>query len=155
MAYGDFKDLNRRTAADKVLRGKAFKITKDLKYDGYQQGLASVVYKFFNGKTSGSCIKSENISNKKLAEESYKPIIREFEKRKVHSHFIDNIWGADLADMQLISKFNKGFRFLLCVIEIYSKFAWVIYLKGKKELQLLMPFKKFQLNQIANQIKYG
>ena len=55
-----------------------------------------------------------------------------FEKRKVNSPFIDNIWVADLADMQLINKFNKGFRFLLCVIDIYSKYAWVIPLKDKK-----------------------
>ena len=63
-----------------------------------------MVYKFFNKKTSGSGIK--NISNKELAEELNKPIIRKFNKRKVQSPFIDNIWGTDLADMQLISKFN-------------------------------------------------
>ena len=109
-AYGDFKDLNRRTYADKVLRDKAFDIAKDPKYDGYQ--LASMVYNFFDKKTSGSGIKNENISNKQLAEELQKPIIRKFNKRKVHSPFIGNIWGSDLADMPLISKFNKGFRFL-------------------------------------------
>ena len=58
MAYGDFKDLARRTAADKVLRNKAFNIAKDLKYDGYQRELASIVYKFFDKKTAGSGIKS-------------------------------------------------------------------------------------------------
>ena len=112
MSYGDFKDLNRRTAADKVLRDKAFNIAKDPKYDGYQRGLASIVYKCFHKKTSGSGIKNENISNKELAEELHKPIIRNFNKRKLHSPFIDNIWGADLADMKLISKFNKYFKFL-------------------------------------------
>ena len=71
-------------------------------------------------------------SNKELAEELQKPVTRKFNKRKVHSPFIDNIWGYDLADMQLISKFNKGFRFLLCIIDIYSKYAWVILLKDKK-----------------------
>ena len=111
MAYGDFKDLTRRTASDKILRDKAFNIAKNPKYDGYQRGLASMVYKFFVKKTSGSGIKNENISNKRLAEELHKPVIRKFNKRKVHSPFIDNIWGADLADMQLISKFNKRFRF--------------------------------------------
>ena len=132
MAYGDFKDLTRRTAADKVLRDKAFNIAKDTKCDGYQRGLASIVYKFFDKKISGSGIKNENISDKELAEELQKLIIRKFNKRKAHSSFIDNIWGADLADMQLISKFNKGFRFLLCVVDIYSKYAWVIPLKDKK-----------------------
>ena len=111
MAHGDFKDLNRRTFADKVLRDKAFNIVKDPKYDGYQRGLASMVYKYFDKKTSGSGIKNENISNKELAEELHKPIIRKFNKIKVHSPFIDNIWGIDLADMQLISKSNKRFRF--------------------------------------------
>ena len=71
------------------------------------------------------------MSNKELAEESHKPIIRKFEKRKVHSPFIDSIWGLDLADMELTRKLNKGFRFLLCVVDIYSKYAWVIPLKDK------------------------
>ena len=57
----------------------------------------------------------------------HKPIIRKFEKRKVCSGFKDNIWGADLADMQLISKFNKGFRFLLCVIDIFSKMLGLFF----------------------------
>ena len=70
-----------------------------------------MVYRLFDKKNSGSGIKNENISNKELAEELHKPIIRKFNKIKVHSPFIDNIWGIDLADMQLISKSNKGFRF--------------------------------------------
>ena len=81
---------------------------------------------FLIKKTSGSVIKNENIPNIKLSEELNKPIIRKFDKRKAHSSFIDNIRGAVLADMQLIIKFNKGFSFLLCVIDIYSKYAWVI-----------------------------
>ena len=72
-----------------------------------------MVYKFFNKKSSGGPIKNEIISNKELAEEIHKPIIRKFEKRKVHSSFIDNIWSADLADMQLITKFTKEFRFFI------------------------------------------
>ena len=91
-----------------------------------------MIYNFFYKKTSGSSIKNENISNKELAKELHKPVIRKFNKRKVHSPFIDNICGADVADMQLISKFNKRFRFLLCIINIYSKYAWVIPLKDKK-----------------------
>ena len=84
-------------------------------------------------KASAGAIKNEIISNKQIAEELHKPIIRKFEKRKVHSSFVDNIWGADLADMQLMSKFNEEFNFLLCVIDIYSKYAWVIPLKDKKK----------------------
>ena len=68
---------------------------------------------------------------------------------------MDIIWSADLADMLLINKFNKGYRFLLCVKDIYSKYAWVIPLKDKKALQLLMLFKTFYMNQITIQIKYG
>ena len=64
----------------------------------------------------------------------------------MYSSFIDSIWGTDLADMQLINKFNKGFQFLSCVIYIYSKYAWIIPLKDKKVLQLLMLFKKFYIN---------
>ena len=63
--------------------------------------------------------------------------------------------GADLADMQLVSKFNKGFRFLLWFIDIFSKYAWVVPLKDKKVLQLLMLFKKYWNNLIENQTKYG
>ena len=69
--------------------------------------------------------------NEQLAEELHKPIIRKFTKRKIYSPFKDNTWGPDLVDMQLISKFNKGFRFL-CVIDIFSKYAWVFPLKDKK-----------------------
>ena len=60
-----------------------------------------------------------------LREELHKSIIRKFKKIKVQSPFTDNIWGADLADMRLISTFNKGIRFLLCVIEIYIIMQWL------------------------------
>ena len=81
MAYGDFKDLTKRTDADKILRDKAFNIAKDLKYDGYQRGLASVVYKLFDKKTTGSGIKSMP-QNEQLAEERHKHIIRKLKKNK-------------------------------------------------------------------------
>ena len=72
------------------------------------------------------------MSNKELPVELHKPILINFEKEKVHSLFIDNMWGTDLADMQLISKFKKRFWFLSCIIDIYSKYAWVAPLKYKK-----------------------
>ena len=97
MAYGKAKDLVRRTQSDKILRNKAFKIASDPKYDGYQRGLASMVYKFFDKKPSGRGVISE--ANYQLADEFHKPIIRIFKKRKVYSSFRDNIWGVDLADM--------------------------------------------------------
>ena len=90
MAYGDFKNLNRRTAPDKVLRYKALNIAKDPKYIQHiQLELASMLNKLFDKKSPGSGIK--NISNKELAEELHKPIIRKFDKGKVYSLFIDNI----------------------------------------------------------------
>ena len=143
MAYGDFKDLKRRTAADNVLRDKTLNIPKNPKYDGYHRGLASMVYKFFdkNTKNGGVTLANKSIpQNEQLAEELHKPIIRKFKRREVYSAFKDNIWAADLADMQLISKFNKGFRFLLCVIDIYSKYAWVVPLKDKKGVSIINAF---------------
>ena len=121
-AYSDSKDLIKRTVADKILTNKAFDIAKDPKYDGYQRGLASMVYKFFDKKSKGCGAKHVNTKlipqNEQLADELHKPIIRKFKKRKVYSVFRDNIWAADLADMQLLSRYNKGIRFLLCVIDI-------------------------------------
>ena len=80
-AYSDSKDLTNRTVTDKILKNKAFNIAKDPKYDGYQRGLASMVYKFFDSKVSGSGAKL-TLQNEQLAEELHKPIIRKFEKKK-------------------------------------------------------------------------
>ena len=120
ISYGDFRDLNRRTAADKVLRDKAFNIAKNPKYDGYQRGLASMVHNVFDKKLQVVLLKLIFLQNKKLAKELKKSIIRKFEIRKVNSPFIRNIWGADLADIQLISKFNKGFRFYYVLLIFVS-----------------------------------
>ena len=115
MAYGDFKDWARRTASDKVLRDKAFNIAKNSKYGGYQRSFASMVYKFFYKKSASVTDKSakgggvNNVikQNEQLAEKLHKPIITKLEKIKAYSSFKQNIWGADLADMQLMSKFNN------------------------------------------------
>ena len=144
-AYSDSKDLIKRTVADKILKNKAFDIAKDPKYDGYQRGLVSMVYKCFDKKSKGSGVKHVNTKlipqNQQLAEELHKPIIRKFEKRKVYSAFKDNIWAADLADMQLLSRYNKGIRFFfLCVIDIFSKYAWVVPLKDKKGISIVKAF---------------
>ena len=85
------KIYQKRTAADKVLRDKAFKIASDQKYDGYQRGLASMVYKFFDKKSQGKGLVNNN-ENIQLANELNKPIIKTFNKRKVYSLFKDNIW---------------------------------------------------------------
>ena len=91
MAYEDFKSLTRRTTSDKISCDQAFNIAKNPKCGGYQLGCSSVVYQSFDKKGSSSGIKNENIWIKELAEELRKPIIRNFEKRKVHSYFVDNI----------------------------------------------------------------
>ena len=102
-----------------------------------------MVYNFFDKKPKGSGVKENQgnfLQNSQLANELHKPIIRKFKKRKVYSSFKDNIWGVHLADMQLISKFNKGFRFLLCVIDLFSKYAWVVPLKNKKGVSIANAF---------------
>ena len=87
-------------------------------------------------------MKNEIMSHKDLAEELYKPVTKKFNKRKVQSQFIDNIWGAHLADVQLISKFYQESCFLLCVIDIFSKYAWVIPLKDEKGITITNTFQK-------------
>ena len=77
-----------------------------------------MVCKFFDKKSKGSGLKE----NQQLADELHKPIIRKFKKRKVYSSFKDNIWDVDLADMQL-SNHNKGIRYILCAIDLFSKYA--------------------------------
>ena len=137
MAYGDFKGLKRRTRSDKVLKDKAYAIASNSKYDEHQRELTSMVYRFFEKKSKGNSIKNEIKENHQLANELHKPIIKNFKKRKVYSSFKDNLWGIDLADMQLISKYNKGIRFFLYAIYLYaiylfSKYALVVPLKDKK-----------------------
>ena len=143
-AYSDSKDFIKKSVADKILKNKAFDIAKDSKYDGYKRELASMVYKFFDKKSKGSGVKHVNTKllsqNHQLAEELHKPITRKFEKRKVYSAFKDNIWAADLEDMQLLSRYNKVIRFLLCVIDIFSKYAWVVPSKDKKGLSIVKAF---------------
>ena len=140
MAYGKTKDLEKRTQSDNILRDKAFKIASKPKYDGYQRGLASMVYKFSDKKSSGSGITNE--PNYQLVDEIHKPAIRKFKKRKFYSSFRDNIWGVNLADMQSLSKCNKGIKYSLCVINLFSKYAWVIPIKDKKGNSIVNAFKK-------------
>ena len=140
-AYADHKDLINRTEADKVLRDKAYDIASNPKYNGYQRGLANMVYKFFDKKSTGSGFKklknTRKPSSSILVYERHKPSISKFNKRKVYSQLKDNIWGVDLADMESLSRKNKGVKYLLCAIDLYSKYAFVIPLKDKK-LVLLM-----------------
>ena len=146
MGYRDFKDLARRTASCKVLIDKAFDIAKNLKCNRYQRGLASMAYKFFDKKSASgddvTTLKNQITHNQQLAEELHKPVIRKYKKRRVYSSLKDSIWGADLADMQLISKFNKRIRFLLRVIDLYSKYVRVVPLKDKNCVTIVNEFQK-------------
>ena len=102
-----------------------------------------MVYKYFDKKSKGSGVSNNEVKqNLQLAKEFHKPIIRKFKKITVYYRFKDNIWRADLAEMQLISKFNKGFGLLLCVIDISSKYAWVVPLKNKKGASIVDAFQK-------------
>ena len=140
MDYGKSKDLAQRTQSDKVLRDKTFKIASNPKNDGYQRGLAWMVYKFFDKKSSGSGADSE--PNYQPANELHIQIIRKFKRRKVYSSFRDEIWGADLADMQSLSNYNKGIKLLLCAIDLFSKYAWVVPLKDKRGISIANTFQK-------------
>ena len=97
MAYGDFKDFTRRTTSDKILSDKAFNIAKNKENNEYQRGIASMVYNFFDEKTSGSGIKNENISNKELTEELDKPIVRNFNIKKCN-HLSLTTFGAQICN---------------------------------------------------------
>ena len=140
MAYGKTKDLAKRTQSDKFLRDKAFEIVSDQKYDDYQRGLASMVWKFFDKKFSGSGV--VNQPNYQLANELHKTNIQKFKKRKVYLSFRDNVWGVDLADMQSLSKYNTGNKYLWCAIDFFSKHAWLVPLKDKKGTSIVNAFQK-------------
>ena len=113
--------------------------------------LLQLFINFFDKKPSGSAAKSEIMPKQQLAAELDKPIIRNFEIGTVYLSFKDSIWNADLADMQLISKFNKGFSFLLCVTDIYN--AWVVPLKDKRGINIDNAFQKIYVSLDVNQAK--
>ena len=151
-AYANHKDLINRTETDKVLKNKAYDIASNPKYDGYQRGLASMVYNFFDKKSTVSRIARDSSSI--LADELHKPIINKFNKRKVYSQFKDNIWGVDLADIQPLSRKNKGIKYLLCAIDLYSEYAFVVPLKDKKGISIVNAFNEIikQSNRKPNKI---
>ena len=122
-----------------------------------------MVYKFFDKNSMGSGVKklkdtkqssSLESSSSILADELHKPVIKNFNKRKVYSQFKDNIWGVDLADMQPLSKKNKAIKYLLCAIDLYSKYTFVVPLKVKKGISVVNGFNKIikQSNRKPNKI---
>ena len=129
-----------------------------------------MVYKFFDKKsTAGSTAEPTSLERSSLermgsgfvkdsfsilADELHKLVIKKFEKRKVYFQFKDNIWGVDLADMQSLSKKNKGIKYLLCAIDLFSKYPFVIPLKDKKGISIVNAFNKIikQSNRKPNKI---
>ena len=97
-----------------------------------------MVYKFFDKKSGGSGVDTE--PNYQLVNELHRQIIRKFKIRKIYSSFRDNIWGIDLADMQSLSKYNNEIKYLLCAIDLFSKYAWVVPLKNKRRITMVNAF---------------
>ena len=119
MVYGDFKDLTRKIGSDKILCDKAFNIAKNPKYDEYDRGLATMVYIFFDKKNASGAIINEIISNKEL---DTNQLLKNLKNEKF-THFLQKIFGVlVLLIYKQISKYNKGLRFLVCVIDIFSKY---------------------------------
>ena len=105
-----------------------------------------MVYKFFDKKSaslsdksvSGSGVTNNKIKqNLQLAKEMHKPNITNFKKGTVYSGFKNNIWGVDLADMESLSKYNKEIKYLLCAIDMFSKYVWVVLIKDKKGVSMV------------------
>ena len=105
-----------------------------------------MVIKIFDKKSKGTGIKNEIKENQQLTNELHKPIITKFKKRKVYSSYKDNIWGVGLADMQSISKCNKGIRHLLYAIDLFSKYGFVVPLKDKKGTTIVNAFQSILNN---------
>ena len=104
----------------------------------------------------GSGFKKLKNSSSILTDELHKPIIKKFDKRKVYSQFKDNIWGVDLADMQSLSRKNKDIKYLLCAIDPYSKYVFVIPLKDKKGISIVNTFNKIiKQSNSRKPSKYG
>ena len=134
IAYGKSKDLTKRIQSDKVLRDKAFKIASDPKYDVYQRGLASMVYKFFDKKTLlllGQITKLQMYLVGRLLENS---------RDEKFIHPLETIFGV--LNMRSLSKYNKWMKYVLCAIDIFSKYAWVVPLKDKRGISIVNAFQK-------------
>ena len=133
VAYSDSKDLAKRTISDKILRDRAHETARNYNYYGYQKAFASMIYKFLDKKTGlGINVKEQ------LAEGLHKPVIKTFKRKKVHARFRNNIWAADLAEMKSFSSKNKNVEYLLCVIDVFTRYSWVTLLKTVKQFLLVL-----------------
>ena len=157
-AYSKYKGVENRLILDQKLRNSAYDIASNPIYDGYQRDLASMIYKFVDSKVAPlgqKTMSGKGINNNKiLAEELHKPVIKKFNKRKVYSQFKNKIWGVDLADMKLLTKQNKSIKYLLCAIDLFSNYAFVVPLKDEKGISITNAFNKIikQSNRKPNKI---
>ena len=129
-AYANNKDLTKKTVPDKILKDKAYQSVLNPKYDGYQKRLASLVYKLFDPSKieSGPRSKVRTNVNKVLAQK-FNQWLKNSKKEKCMQGFKDNIWAANIAKLGSLSSMNRGVKYLLCVIDVFTKYAWVKSLK--------------------------
>ena len=132
----------------------------DIKEDQHES-CASCLIKKYDGSGVATLAKKSAVSSVpsyQLANEFHRQIIRRFKGRKVYPSFKDNIWGVDIADMQSLSQRNRVIKYLLCSMNLFSKYAWVPFLKEKRGFTIVYTFGKIldrskQSPKDANQIK--
>ena len=125
------------------MKDTAYEIARNRNYDGCQRALASMAYKFFDKKTGSGTIATNKARinvNEQLAEELHKPVTNKFKKRKVYGIFKDNIWTAGFAETESLSSKNKNVKYLLRVIDVFTKYAGIKHLKDKKDKTVLNAF---------------
>ena len=144
-AYLDSKDLTKWTISTRFWKIKLNESFINPKYDGCQWGLANIVHKLFDKKTG----LGTNVNEHHLALELHKPAIKKFKRRKVYARFQDTISAADLAEMGSLFSKNGSVKFLLCVMDVFTKYAWVKPLKDRKTKTVLHVF-----TEIVSQSKW-
>ena len=115
------------------MKDRAYEIPRNHGYGGYQRALASMVYNFFDKKTGSGAMGTSRMRasvNERLVEELHKPVSQKFKRRKVYARFKD-VWAADLAEMKSQFSKNKNVKYLLCAIDVFTKYPWVKPLKDK------------------------
>ena len=133
------------------MKDKANEIAINPRYDGYRRRLTITVYKFFDKKTG---LVAKATVNEEVAQKVRKPVTNKFKRKKVYARLKDNIWAADLVEMESLSSKNRGVKYLLCVVDVFTKYAWIKPLKDKKAKTVLHDFIEIvdQFNCKANKL---
>ena len=147
LLQSDSKYLAKRTISDKILKGKGYEIARNLNMMDIKES-QQVWFIIFFDKDTGSGVSV----NEQLAEKLHKPVIEKFERKNLYARFKKNISTAGLAELESLSSKNENIKYLLCAIDIFTKYACVKPLKDKKSLMLSS---KQQMNLIENQVNYG